>query len=657
MLESNLSELVVVKRSGQRISFNGTKIAVAIKYAFDNVRDKNEEDVNKVYSKVLEYINTNYSDRKTINVEDIQDIIESILKEENYLDVYNAFSEYRVKRSASRDIFDRKQQHKFVKATEKLVLAANHCSNSNPTDILLSFGKTISNEFSKAYLIDSKYIRNHDEGLIYIHDLDYYVLSTISNTVINLESIEVDDDYFEKIMTALLNIKQEKYGEECTPSIDYLLIPYLNHKFKNIFSRIIKSYFELEGFLEYVNIKGIDNIIQKLNTIYIDYSLFDKYLLTERVREIFNKAYSYSIKELRHDLKFNIRKLLINLNKLKSGIDENSFYSISIGTNDRKDGIFIRDVYFEVINELDRLDRIITIYKVKNIDYLEYISKLICLNKNIVITFIDTSYYKKLKRSDEYKFEVEHFSNGDKITDNVYDRNYTSIGRMNIAKTSINLVRIALNSKNIEDFYNNLSNTLDLVKNELLQEFDYISSKYKENFKYLFNSNYLIDNEKLENNQKIKKVIRNGTLSIGYTGLLEVKHLFKLDDKEIIKIVKFMKNICDEYSIEHKLNFSLRETNEKCALTYLKGLDKSIFGSIPNVTDKDAYEIYSNIFKDTPYEERFKIEKELHKYSNGGYKETIYLPKNYSYKKLYEILIQAKENDIGYVKFILGKGE
>ena len=35
--EQVLSDLVVVKRSGQRVSFNGTKIAIAIKKAFDNV--------------------------------------------------------------------------------------------------------------------------------------------------------------------------------------------------------------------------------------------------------------------------------------------------------------------------------------------------------------------------------------------------------------------------------------------------------------------------------------------------------------------------------------------------------------------------------------------------------------------------------------------
>lgn len=652
-MDSNLSELVVVKRSGQRISFNGTKIAVAIKYAFDNVKDNNEEDVNKVYSKVLEYISTNYSDRKTINVEDIQDIIENILKNDGYNDVYNTFKEYRVKRSASRDIFDRKQQHKFVKATEKLVLAANHYTSSSPKELLLSFGKTISTEFSKAYLIDSKYIRSHDEGAIYIHDLDYYVLSTISSACINLSNIDVSDDYFNKVFASLINIKDEKYGSDLIPSIDCLFIPYLLYKFKNIFEKILKTYFEKEGFTEYINIKGIDNIIQKLNTIYIDFSLFDKYLLTEKTRCIFNDAYNYSIKELKHDLKFNIKSMLISLNELRCGIDNNSVYSISLGTNDTKDGTFIRNIYFDVINELDRLEKVSTIYKCKNNDYLEYISKLICLNKNIVISFVNTSYYKDLYKNDSYKFEVEHFSNGDKITDNIYERSTTSIGRMNIAKTSINLVRIALNSKEKNVFYKNLCSTLELVKNELLQEFEYISSKYKENFDYLFNDNYLLDNEKLESGQKIKKVIKNGCLSIGYVGLSEVKTLLNLTHNEIIDIVKFMKNKCDEYTSEHKLNFNLRETDEECVLTYLKGLDKSIYGNIKGVTDKEYYSIYSNVFNED-FKGRFEIEKELHKYSNGGYKEIINLPKNYSYKKLYEILILASTNDIGYIKFNLG---
>ena len=74
-----LENLVVVKRSGQRVEFNASKIAIAIKKAFDAVyQEPDEKQIYKVFENVLKYINNNYGDRKTINVEDIQDTIEPI---------------------------------------------------------------------------------------------------------------------------------------------------------------------------------------------------------------------------------------------------------------------------------------------------------------------------------------------------------------------------------------------------------------------------------------------------------------------------------------------------------------------------------------------------------------------------------------------------
>ena len=85
MKKDLFDELIVVKRSGQRVNFNNYKIAVAIKNAFDNILDiYTEKDINIIYESVLLYIENNYMDRKTINVEDIQDIIENILKDNGY---------------------------------------------------------------------------------------------------------------------------------------------------------------------------------------------------------------------------------------------------------------------------------------------------------------------------------------------------------------------------------------------------------------------------------------------------------------------------------------------------------------------------------------------------------------------------------------------
>ena len=141
-----LESLVVVKRSGQRVDFNASKIAIAIKKAFDAVYGYvDEKQVYSVFEKVLKYINDNYKDRKTINVEDVQDIIESQLKDLGYEEVYRAFSDYRQKRAASRSVFSEKQQHKFVKVVESI---ENIDSDLTPPKLFHKFGKIISSEYA-----------------------------------------------------------------------------------------------------------------------------------------------------------------------------------------------------------------------------------------------------------------------------------------------------------------------------------------------------------------------------------------------------------------------------------------------------------------------------------------------------------------------------
>ena len=115
------NDIVVVKRSGQRVDFNDMKIALAIKKGFDSVYENyDEKNVNKVKEKVLDNIEKKYQNRKTIGVEDIQDVIEEELKHLKYDEVYESYKGYRERRSASRDAFVTKQQQKTLK--EKMLM-------------------------------------------------------------------------------------------------------------------------------------------------------------------------------------------------------------------------------------------------------------------------------------------------------------------------------------------------------------------------------------------------------------------------------------------------------------------------------------------------------------------------------------------------------
>ena len=187
MTNKNLFDtLVVVKRSGQRTNFQGEKIAIAIQKAFSSIDiPYKDEDVNKIYSKVLKEIEIEYKDRKTINIENIQDIIELTLKNEKLPDVYEAFKSYRDKRNASRKTFVIKRQHKFLKAIEFLGLDNLNNEKEQPETTLKRFGDTISTEFAKAYLLDNKSSRCHDSGLIYIDSLETMPMGEIDSLEIS----------------------------------------------------------------------------------------------------------------------------------------------------------------------------------------------------------------------------------------------------------------------------------------------------------------------------------------------------------------------------------------------------------------------------------------------------------------------------------------
>lgn len=201
-LEKNLN-LIVVKRDGKKVDFNGAKIAIAIKKGFDSLNNsENEEenkytekDVHKTYNLVIEKLEK--WDKEKIKIEEIQDIIEEELKKSGYEEIYNSFSSYRERRNQSRKIFfDEKKQHKFLKALENLGMKSSieddskrenaNVDGDTAMGTMLQYGSTVSKEFSKSYLMKTKFAEAHDNGDIHIHDMDFMPMGTTTCCQIDL---------------------------------------------------------------------------------------------------------------------------------------------------------------------------------------------------------------------------------------------------------------------------------------------------------------------------------------------------------------------------------------------------------------------------------------------------------------------------------------
>ena len=704
-----LEELVVVKRSGQRVNFNDTKIALAVKKGFDSVYEEYDEKlVNKVKEKVLSEIRKNYKDRKTIGVEDIQDIIEKELKILKYDEVYESFKSYRERRAASREAFVVKQQHKFVKAIESLGLkSANEENakreNSNvdgdgPMGTMLHFGSTVSREFAKAYLMDAKYARAHDEGYIHIHDLDFWAMGTTTCTQIDLNKLFKNGfstghgylrtpnsimSYAALAAIAIQSNQNEQHGGQSIPAFDYYLAPGVLKSFKKEFKQTLYDLLEFEGFIELINFNKIIEIIDKLESIEFDFGLFKDILYkSEKLKEILHNTYKKALQKVDRYTYQAMEAFIHNLNTMHSRAGAQvPFSSVNFGTDTSKEGrMVIKNYLLAVDAGLGHGETPIfpiSIFKVKegvnyfeedpNYDLFRLACKVSAKRLFPNFSFLDSTFNKPFLKEGDYDTEVGYMGCRTRVLANVCGPSITP-GRGNLSFTSINLPRLGIKhgialgeeKADMKGFYEELDNLMDLVKGQLLQRFECQCSKSRANFKFLLGAGVWINSEKLENNSKLRTVLKHGTLSIGFIGLAEtLKALIGEHHGESEKaqklgeeIIKHMRDKCDEYTKEYNLNFTLLATPAEGLSGRFVAMDRSIYGKIKGVTDRDYYtnSFHVPVYYKTTVKHKLEVEGVYHKYTNAGHISYIELDGDtVNNVEAFESVVRIMhDSDIGY---------
>jgi len=637
-----LEELTVVKRSGQRVAFNASKVAIAIKKAFDSVDNSDDKKIFKVFEKVLNFINNNYRERKTINVEDIQDIIESTLYNEKYYDVYNAFKDYRQKRALSRKVFAEKQQHKFVRAIERIEESTLNKDNSKcANDLIYDFGRIISSEYAKSYVLDTKSFRAAEEGNIYIHDLDYFSLGIFPKVHIKLEVNEDTD--IDLLINNIIQIEKEVFEEISVIDIDRLLSPIILYKFKTALKDNLKKYLKLMGFLELVNYSNIEKMINDETSYNIDIKKYQAFMVNEHLLEIMRAA----IEDAKSYVdEISVKILMKIFNALELRTERQAKYTISFGLDDTDFGKLLCQKIYNILSKNTFL-KINFIVKINGLDMdvTTRIAKILETNDMVGIHFIQ-----------KYR-DINYFIDGTRIYENANDNENNSIGRMVVSSTSVNLARLGLkfHNKKIDEFYRELEIVVEQVKNELLLAFETIGGKNKNYYQVLFKGN-ILDDEKLEIGQKIRKVIKNGILNIGIIGLKECVCCLEKDSKKQLKILSdilnYLNEKCDLYTRETKLNFGLCEPVDIRARKKLLAIDKAIYGCIAEVNDKKTYDLLDVDMVET-YKELAKYQQKF----AGGKLVQMNLSKKATLKKVADALEMLNSSKIEFARLVVGKDE
>ena len=267
--EEKLETIEVVKRNGKKVEFDGTKVALAIKKGFDSIlieedeKKYSEKDIQKVYQAVIKKIAKEYLPLGKIKIEEVQDLIEDMLKKYDYIDVYESFSEYRQRRAAARIAFrDDKIQAKLQKSIEGLGLkSANeedskrenaNIDGNSAMGTMLQFGSTISRVFTETYLMKKKFAEAHDNGDIHIHDMDFEAMGTTTCMQIDLNKLfkggfstghghlrEPKDimSYSALAAIAIQSNQNDQHGGQSIPAFDYYLAPGVLKTFKKMFKQ------------------------------------------------------------------------------------------------------------------------------------------------------------------------------------------------------------------------------------------------------------------------------------------------------------------------------------------------------------------------------------------------------------------------------------
>ena len=608
-----LKNIKVIKRDGRVVKFNKKKIYNAIEKAVNSVfNNNNTVDIKKITKQVSNEIANRF--KEDIKIYEIQNIIENTLLSFGEETVYKEYVNYRVNKN-----IEREKASDINKAIEKLVNRDENIVNENANKDSLIFNTQrdlTSGTVAKAIGLKMlpKHVANaHQKGEIHYHDLDYSPYQPLTNCcLIDFKEMltkgfkigNADVDSPKSIQTAtaqmaqiIANVASSQYGGCSADRIDIVLAPFakLNYE-KNL-------------------------------------QLAKKWITEKSKQEQFAKE------KTEKDIYDAMQSLEYEINTLYSSQGQTPFTSLGFGLGD---GYFEREIQKAIlkvrINGLGKEKRTAIFPKL-----------IFVLKDGLNLKPSDPNYdIKQLALScatQRMYPDVLMYDTITKITGSCKtpmgcrsflpawrneEGELVESGRMNLGVVTLNLPRIAIESKgNKEDFWEIFKERLQICKDSLDYRAKRCCEASPQNAPILYMHGAF--GKRLQPEDKVKQLFDNkrSTLSLGYIGLYEVATVFYDGDWEknkeakefTLDIMRYMKECVDKWTTEGDFYYSIYSTPSESLTDRFCRMDTKKFGIIENITDK---EYYTNSFhydvrkKPTPFE-KLDFEKDYPYYASGGF--------------------------------------
>ena len=669
----------VIKRDGRVVEFDKDKIKNAALAAFKEVDGEITQSAKDKASEIASYIN-GLKD-KEISVERIQDIVEEKLMASKRKDVARAYIIYRNERNKLRKSKTYAVFNSIVNAESNDVTKENANMNAEtPAGMMMKFASETTRAYTDDELISSEAREAVDNNYIHIHDKDYYPTKSLTCLQHPLDRIlkngfragHGSSRPAKRIETASIigcismeTVQNEMHGGQAIPAFDYYLAPYV----RNTYIEEIKKLMDFTG-KDYSNLFNIeiDDYIKKP---------LDDLSDTDRIVQ---QAINQTVSRVHQSMEAFIH----NMNTIHSrGGNQVVFSSINYGTDTSAEGrCIIREILnstYDGVGNGETPIFPIQIWKLKsglsakegdrNYDLLKLACKVTARRFFPNFINLDAPFNKNelWNESDpnRYMYECATMGCRTRVFENRHGEK-TSIGRGNLSFTTINIVKLALECRNIKDydekirtFYEKLDKYTDITARQLYDRYCFQRTALKSQFPLLM-AGLWNGSDKLDKDDRIEDLLKQGTLGVGFIGLAEClialtgKHHGESEESQKlgIEIITHLRDRVKMWGDKYDINYSILATPAEGLSGKFTKKDKKDFGIIEHITDKDYYTNSNHVpvWYHCTIKHKAEVEAPYHPLTLGGHIFYVELDGDATHnpEAVLQIVNIIMDNNIGY---------